>query len=54
MAESDKNTQLLVKINREQKYKFYEICIALDTHASREVRRMIKSFIKENKHVLEE
>lgn len=45
---SEKNDQLLVKINKEDKKEFIKICKGLDTSASREVRHFIKKFIKEN------
>jgi len=48
MAKKEKNDQLLVKINREDKKKFIELCEADDTSASREVRKFIERFIKEN------
>jgi len=48
MAKKEKNDQLLVKINREDKKKFIELCETDDTSASREVRKFIERFIKEN------
>jgi len=46
---SDKNDQLLVKINKEDKKEFIKVCKELDTSASREVRHFIKKFVKDNK-----
>lgn len=48
MAKKEKNDQLLVKINRDDKKKFIELCEAEDTSASREVRKFIETFIKKN------
>ena len=46
MEKKEKNDQLLVKINREVKKKFIELCEKDDTTASREVRRFIESYIE--------
>lgn len=46
---TEKNDQLLVKINKEDKKEFIKVCKALDTSASREVRHFIKKFIRDNK-----
>ena len=48
MAKKEKNDQLLVKINREDKKKFIALCEADDTSASREVRKFVERFIQEN------
>ena len=48
MSKKDKESHLLVKINRDDKYEFYALCKKLDTHASREVRRFVREFIKEH------
>jgi len=45
---SEKNDQLLVKINKDDKKEFIKVCKELDTSASREVRHFIKKFIKEH------
>lgn len=42
----DKNDQLLVKINRETKKKFIQLCEKDDTTASREVRKFIERYIE--------
>ena len=43
-----KDDTLLVKINKEQKKEFIELCKQIDTSASREVRNFIKKFVEEN------
>lgn len=42
----DKNDQLLVKINKEEKKKFIKLCERQDTTASREVRKFIAEYIE--------
>lgn len=39
--------QLLIKIDKDLKAQFKQACKEADTSVSREVRRMIKQFIKE-------
>ena len=49
MAKSNakkKNSQLIVRINDEERVRFTELCEELDTSAAREVRRFIRDFIK--------
>ena len=46
-----KDDTLLVKINKEQKKEFIQLCKDIDTSASREVRNFIKNFIANNKEV---
>ena len=41
-----KNSQLIVRINDEERVRFIELCEELDTSATREVRRFIRDFIK--------
>lgn len=48
MSKKIKNDQLLVKINKDVKKKFIEMCEIEDTSASREVRKFIEKFIEEN------
>lgn len=40
-----KDDTLIVKINKEQKKEFIQLCKGDDTSASREVRNFIKQFI---------
>ena len=48
MSKKPKNDQLLVKINKEDKKKFIALCESDDTTASREIRKFIDRFLKEN------
>lgn len=43
-----KNSQLLIRINDEERDTFVELCDELDTSAAREIRRFIRGFIAEN------
>ncbi|XOV80720.1 MAG: hypothetical protein ACFHVJ_07170 [Aestuariibacter sp.] len=47
-----KNSQLLIRINDEERKVFVELCDELDTSAAREVRRFIKSFIAKHQRNL--
>lgn len=40
-----KNSQMIIRINDEERAQFIELCDALDTSAAREVRRFIREFI---------
>ncbi|NOI67109.1 MULTISPECIES: hypothetical protein [unclassified Vibrio] len=44
-----KDSQLIIRINGEQRDEFVSLCEDLDTSAAREVRRFIKHFIADNK-----
>lgn len=43
-----KNSQMLIRINDEERAKFITLCEELDTSAAREVRRFIRDFISIN------
>ena len=43
-----KDSQLIVRISATDRDQFVELCNSLDTSAAREVRRFIRSFLKEN------
>lgn len=43
-----KNSTLLIKINKEERDEFIELCKDHDTTASREIRHFIRRWIKEN------
>lgn len=43
-----KDDTLIVKINKEQKKEFINLCKDVDTSASREVRSFIKKFIEDH------
>ncbi len=44
-----KNSQLIIRINQEERDEFVSLCDELDTSAAREVRRFIRSFLAEHK-----
>jgi len=43
-----KNSQMLIRINDEERARFIALCEELDTSAAREVRRFIRDFISIN------
>ncbi|MEX2365333.1 MAG: hypothetical protein WD601_01920 [Pseudohongiellaceae bacterium] len=43
-----KDSQLVVRINRDERDSFIDICDELDTSAAREVRGFIRDFLKKN------
>ena len=43
-----KNSQLIVRINQEERDQFVALCDELDTSAAREIRRFIRSFLAEH------
>ncbi|WP_198532340.1 MULTISPECIES: hypothetical protein [unclassified Salinivibrio] len=43
-----KDSQLLIRINSDQRDAFLQTCDELDTSAAREVRRFIKQFLKDH------
>ncbi len=43
-----KDSQLIIRINGEQRDTFVSLCEDLDTSAAREVRRFIKQFVSEH------
>ena len=40
-----KDSQLVIRINGEERDRFVSLCDELDTSAAREIRRFIKSFV---------
>jgi hypothetical protein len=46
-----KDSQLIVRINSEEREEFINLCEHLDTSAAREIRHFIRDFIK--KHAAE-
>lgn len=44
-----KDSQLIIRINGEQRDNFVSMCEDMDTSAAREIRRFIKEFLAENK-----
>lgn len=43
-----KNSQLVIRINNEERDRFVELCDELDTSAAREIRCFIRSFLAEH------
>ncbi len=43
-----KDSQLIIRINSEERDQFVSLCDELDTSAAREVRRFIRSFLAEH------
>lgn len=43
---SKKDAQFVLRLDRETRDRFVEICQELDTTAAREIRRFIKKFIR--------
>ncbi|WP_334018567.1 hypothetical protein [Alteromonas sp. S015] len=43
-----KNSQMIIRINDEERAQFIALCDSLDTSAAREVRRFIREFIEEH------
>jgi hypothetical protein len=43
-----KDSQLLIRINREDREEFIGLCEDLDSSAAREIRRFIRDFIAEH------
>lgn len=43
-----KDSQLVIRLQRDDRDRFVELCEELDTSAAREIRRFIKSFMDEH------
>lgn len=43
-----KNSQLVIRINDQERDNFVSLCEELDTSAAREIRRFIRDFVAEN------
>jgi len=44
-----KDAQLILRLNKQQRDAFVDLCKELDTSAAREIRRFIKGFLKEHR-----
>ena len=44
-----KNSQLVIRINENERDEFVSLCDELDTSAAREIRRFIRKFTADNK-----
>jgi len=45
---SRKDAQLIIRISKDERNAFVELCDGLDTSAAREIRRFIRGFVKEH------
>ncbi len=43
-----KDAQLLIRINGEERDEFIALCDELDTSAAREIRRFIRTFVRDH------
>lgn len=43
-----KNSQLVLRLDKDERDAFVDLCKQLDTSAAREIRRFIRGFMKEN------
>lgn len=43
-----KDSQLIIRINGEERDAFVALCEELDTSAAREIRRFIRGFVREH------
>lgn len=46
---SKKDSQLVIRINGEERDRFVELCDELDSSAAREIRSFIREFLLKNK-----
>ncbi len=49
-SSNKKDSQLLLRINREERDEFIAICEDMDTSAAREIRKFIKQYIATHKN----
>ena len=45
---SKKDCQLLIRLNREERDAFVQLCDEQDTSAAREIRKFIRSYLAKN------
>ena len=43
-----KNSQLIIRLNKDEKEVFLDLCDELDTSAAREIRRFIRGFVSDH------
>jgi hypothetical protein len=46
--ENKKNSQLIIRIKKEERDAFVELCDELDTSAAREIRLFIRDFLRKH------
>lgn len=47
-AKSKKDSQLVLRLDKEERDAFVDLCKELDTSAAREIRGFIRKFMKKN------
>lgn len=47
-SSSKKDSQLVLRLDKEERDAFVDLCKDMDTSAAREIRRFIRGFMKEN------
>ena len=48
MPKKKRDSQLVIRIHKEERDAFVELCEDLDTSASREIRRFMRDFVEKN------
>ncbi len=48
-SKSKKDSQLILRLDKEERDAFVELCKDLDTSAAREIRGFIRKFLKKNR-----
>jgi hypothetical protein len=48
-TKAKKDSQLILRLDKEERDAFVELCKELDTSAAREIRGFIRKFLKKNK-----
>ena len=43
-----KNSQLILRMDKEERDEFVQLCKDMDTSAAREIRAFIRAFVKKN------
>ena len=46
--DNKKNSQLIIRIKKEERDEFVNLCDELDTSAAREIRHFIRDFLRKN------
>lgn len=47
-SKKKRDSQLVIRIHKEERDAFVELCEGLDTSASREIRRFMREFVEKN------
>ncbi|MEM7596457.1 MAG: hypothetical protein AAF382_02095 [Pseudomonadota bacterium] len=45
---SKKNSQLILRMDKDERDRFVQLCKEMDTSAAREIRAFIRKFLKKN------